>query len=224
MRRHRPGSVSSASRMEGKCKVRGREQSSAAFCSDEWTSMPNNRNIFFRNCTHIPEIPFSSMDDNHPESLWNWMDTQRKAGNTLLAISHNANVSDGWMYPMDLDSYGRPIDAAWAALRDRKTSAWSSLRGDGILLKRYRQQRSLWPDAGCVRQGCVLQEHQRHVRRHSKWGVDLRLPEHEHRARPAVEPDERHQSRRAREAAARKAYRVIQLQRRLLLQSLQLPD
>jgi hypothetical protein len=94
-----------------------------AFCSYEWTSMPNNhnlhRNIFFRDCTHIPEMPFSSMDDNHPEALWNWMDTQRKAGITLLAISHNANVSDGWMYPMDLDSYGRPIDAAWAWARDR---------------------------------------------------------------------------------------------------------
>ncbi len=94
-----------------------------AFCSYEWTSMPNNRNlhrnIFFRDCTHIPEMPFSSMDDNHPEALWNWMDSQRKGGNELLAISHNANVSDGWMYPTDLDSYGRPIDAAWAASRDR---------------------------------------------------------------------------------------------------------
>ena len=47
------------------------------------------------------------------------MDAQRKAGNELLAISHNANVSDGWMYPIDLDSFGRPIDAAWAASRDR---------------------------------------------------------------------------------------------------------
>jgi hypothetical protein len=47
------------------------------------------------------------------------MDGQRKAGNELLAISHNANVSDGWMYPIDLDSFGRPIDAAWAASRDR---------------------------------------------------------------------------------------------------------
>ena len=47
------------------------------------------------------------------------MDTQRKAGNELLAISHNANLSDGWMYPVDLDSFGRPIDAAWAASRDR---------------------------------------------------------------------------------------------------------
>ena len=94
-----------------------------AFCSYEWTSMPNNRNlhrnIFFRDCAHVPAMPFSSLDDNHPEALWNWMDTQRKAGNELLAISHNANVSDGWMYPVDLDSYGRPIDAAWASSRDR---------------------------------------------------------------------------------------------------------
>ena len=44
---------------------------------------------------------------------------QRKAGNELLAISHNANLSDGWMYPIDVDSFGRPIDAAWAASRDR---------------------------------------------------------------------------------------------------------
>ena len=47
------------------------------------------------------------------------MDAQRKAGNEVLAISHNANLSDGWMYPIDVDSLGRPIDAAWAASRDR---------------------------------------------------------------------------------------------------------
>ena len=94
-----------------------------AFCSYEWTSMPNNRNlhrnIFFRDCTNVPPMPYSSLDSNHPEDLWKWMDSQRKAGSELLAISHNANVSDGWMYPVDLDSFGRPIDAAWATSRDR---------------------------------------------------------------------------------------------------------
>jgi hypothetical protein len=94
-----------------------------AFCSYEWTSMPNNRNlhrnIFFRECAKVPPMPYSALDSTHPEDLWNWMDAQRKAGNELLAISHNANVSDGWMYPVDLDSFGRPIDAAWAASRDR---------------------------------------------------------------------------------------------------------
>jgi len=94
-----------------------------AFCSYEWTSMPNyrnlHRNIFFRACDKVPEMPYSALDSTHPEDLWKWMDAQRKAGNELLAISHNANLSDGWMYPVDLDSFGRPIDAAWAASRDR---------------------------------------------------------------------------------------------------------
>ena len=95
-----------------------------AFCSYEWTSMPDNRNlhrnIFFKDCAKVPPHPFSALDPTHPEELWNWMDTQRKAGNELLAISHNANVSDGWMYPIDVDNTtGRPIDAAWAASRDR---------------------------------------------------------------------------------------------------------
>ena len=94
-----------------------------AFCSYEYTSQFNNRNlhrnIFFRDCAKVPLMPFSMLDSWHPEDLWGWMDTQRKAGNELLAISHNANLSDGWMYPTDVDSLGRPIDAAWAASRER---------------------------------------------------------------------------------------------------------
>jgi hypothetical protein len=94
-----------------------------AFCSYEWTSMPDNRNlhrnIFFKDCAHVPEMPYSALNSTHPEDLWKWMDAQRKEGNELLAISHNANLSDGWMYPTDVDSFGRPIDAAWAVSRDR---------------------------------------------------------------------------------------------------------
>ena len=94
-----------------------------AFCSYEWTSTPDyrnmHRNIFFRDCAKVPAMPFSSVDSAHPEDLWKWMDEQRKTGNELLAISHNANLSDGHMYPSDVDSYGRPIDAAWASSRDR---------------------------------------------------------------------------------------------------------
>jgi hypothetical protein len=94
-----------------------------AFCSYEWTSTPDfrnmHRNVFFKDCAKVPVMPFSSLDSAHPEDLWKWMDTQRKAGIELLAISHNANLSDGHMYPIDVDSYGRPIDAAWAESRDR---------------------------------------------------------------------------------------------------------
>ena len=94
-----------------------------AFCSYEFTSQFNfrnlHRNVYFRDCAKVADQPFSSLNSWHPEDLWKWMDTQREAGNELLAISHNANLSDGWMYPTDVDSLGRPIDAAWAASRDR---------------------------------------------------------------------------------------------------------
>ncbi len=94
-----------------------------AFCSYEFTSQFDfrnlHRNVYFRDCAKVPTQPYSALDSWHPEELWMWMDAQRQAGNELLAISHNANLSDGWMYPIDVDSLGRPIDAAWAASRDR---------------------------------------------------------------------------------------------------------
>jgi hypothetical protein len=94
-----------------------------ALCSYEWTAMPNHmnlhRNIFFKDCAKVPALPFSALDSYHPVDLWNWMDGQRKAGNELLAISHNANLSDGRMFPTEVDSKGRPIDAAYAASRTR---------------------------------------------------------------------------------------------------------
>ncbi len=90
---------------------------------NEWTSTPDNRNmhrnVFFKDCAKDPEMPFSSLESTNPTDLWSWMDEQRKSGNELLAISHNANLSDGHMFPIDVDEKGRPIDAAWAASRDR---------------------------------------------------------------------------------------------------------
>jgi hypothetical protein len=107
-----------------------------AFCSYEWTSMPGSRNlhrnVFFRACDKVPDYPFSALDSKRPTDLWDWMDAQRKAGNELLAISHNANVSDGWMYPVDVDNTtGRPIDAAWAAARDRNERLVEIKQGKG---------------------------------------------------------------------------------------------
>ena len=92
-------------------------------CSYEWTSTPNNlnmhRNIFFKDCAKMPARPFSALDSQTPSDLWAWMDKQRADGNDLLAISHNANVSGGLMYPTAVDMTGRPIDQAWAEARLR---------------------------------------------------------------------------------------------------------
>jgi hypothetical protein len=107
-----------------------------AFCSYEWTSMPDSRNlhrnVFFRDCAKVPDYPFSALDSKLPTELWSWMDAQRKSGNELLAISHNANVSDGWMYPVDVDqTTGRPIDAAWAEARMRNERLVEIKQGKG---------------------------------------------------------------------------------------------
>jgi hypothetical protein len=73
------------------------------FCAYEWTSTPNSsnlhRNIFFKDCTNVPQIPFSAITSDDPVELWKRMDRQRAAGNELLAISHNSNLSNGQMFP-----------------------------------------------------------------------------------------------------------------------------
>jgi Protein of unknown function (DUF3604) len=93
-------------------------------------------NVFFKDCKKVSEMPFSSLDSQAPEDLWAWMDTQRQAGHELLAIAHNANLSDGIMFPTEVDFKGWPIDAAWAEagmrnerLQEIKQSA--GVRGGG---------------------------------------------------------------------------------------------
>jgi hypothetical protein len=93
------------------------------FAAYEWTSTPNtanlHRNIFFLDTKKVPEMPFSAIDSDDPRELWKWMDGQRQAGNELLAISHNSNLSNGLMFPTEVDDRGRPIDKAWAETRMR---------------------------------------------------------------------------------------------------------
>ena len=93
------------------------------FVAYKWTSAPKNqnmhRNVFFRDSKKVPAMPFTCLDSSKPEDLWAFMDAQRKQGNEVLAISHNANLSNGLMFPVDVDDRGRPIDAAWAETRMR---------------------------------------------------------------------------------------------------------
>jgi len=88
----------------------------------EWSSQPNmgnlHRNILFRDTKSIPEFPFSYFDSEKPEDLWKWMDVQRENGSSLLAISHNGNLSNGKMFAKT-DSYGAPISKAYAESRMR---------------------------------------------------------------------------------------------------------
>ena len=81
----------------------------------EWTSIPNgrnmHRNVFWRD--DGPIAPYSSFDSYYPEDLWTYQEVQRNMGNENLAIPHNGNVSDGWMFSPN-KFLGGPMDARYA--------------------------------------------------------------------------------------------------------------
>ncbi len=91
----------------------------------EWTSVPggNNlhRNVLFRDNKDKADqvLPFSSWQSEDPEKLWEWMDRyEQKTGGKLLAIPHNANLSNGRMFE-PVDFAGKPLSKDYAERRAR---------------------------------------------------------------------------------------------------------
>ncbi len=76
-----------------------------------------HRNVIFQGSEH-PDIPFSRLDSVNPEDMWDWLDGLRDRGIEGLAIPHNSNGSDGWMF-QTTNFAGDPIDAAYAEQRMR---------------------------------------------------------------------------------------------------------
>jgi len=91
----------------------------------EWTSVPggNNlhRNVLYRGGKSSADqmMPYSSWQSQDPEKLWQWMATyEEKTGSRVLAIPHNANLSNGRMFEATRFD-GSPIDADYAKRRAR---------------------------------------------------------------------------------------------------------
>jgi len=91
----------------------------------EWTSVPggNNlhRNILFRDNKDRADqiLPFSAWQSEDPEKLWAWMaQYEAKTGGRMLAIPHNANLSNGRMFE-PVDFAGKPITKDYAERRAR---------------------------------------------------------------------------------------------------------
>ena len=91
------------------------------FIAYEYTSGPENqnlhRNVIFEN-DQAPEIPYSRLDSQNPETLWDWMDALRDDGIESLAIPHNSNGSNGQMFKLT-DWAGNPLDDDYASQRVR---------------------------------------------------------------------------------------------------------
>ncbi|MDC1013346.1 DUF3604 domain-containing protein [Gammaproteobacteria bacterium] len=78
-----------------------------------------HRNVIFKgNGNLIPSVPYSRANSNDPEGLWQWMDRLREDGIESLAIPHNSNGSDGFMFALE-DSFGKSLTKEYAELRVR---------------------------------------------------------------------------------------------------------
>jgi hypothetical protein len=102
-----------------------------AFIAYEWTSNGEDgqnlhRNVIFRDNADKtratpPLTTFQSMVPGRagtdPESLWKWLgDWEAKTGGRVLAIPHNANLSNGWMF-REARYDGSPLTKEWAQAR-----------------------------------------------------------------------------------------------------------
>ena len=91
----------------------------------EWTPTPGGVNrhrvIIFRG-NDVPDLPLSNYEASHPEQLWDWLETAAGGPDNALAITHNANFSNGEMFNPHY-SDGREIDEAYA----RRRSLWEPL-------------------------------------------------------------------------------------------------
>ena len=83
---------------------------------DDTNAANLHRNVVFKDAA--PARIMSTLESNNPEDLWAWMDSERAAGREVMAIPHNSNASNGWMFD-DVTFGGEPLSADYASTRMR---------------------------------------------------------------------------------------------------------
>jgi hypothetical protein len=114
-----------------------------AFIGYEWTSVPqgNNlhRNVVLRDGDDrarqvLPLTTQPPIGSTDPLDLYEWLeDYEKKTGGQALAIAHNGNLSNGWMFPMDKRYSGGRVNKEYTALRAKWEPLYevTQIKGDG---------------------------------------------------------------------------------------------
>jgi hypothetical protein len=114
-----------------------------AFIGYEWTSVPkgNNlhRNVILRDGGDrarqvLPLTTQPPIGTTDPLDLYKWLDDyESRTGGQALAIAHNGNLSNGWMFPMDRRYSGGTVDKEYVALRAEWEPLYemTQMKGDG---------------------------------------------------------------------------------------------
>ena len=114
-----------------------------AFIGYEWTSVPKgfnlHRNVILRDNgdrAHqvVPMVTQAPVGSTDPLDLYKWLDDyEEKTGGRALAIAHNGNLSNGWMFPVDRTYAGGRVNKEYVTLRAKWEPLYevTQIKGDG---------------------------------------------------------------------------------------------
>ena len=109
----------------------------------EWTSVPKgfnlHRNVILRDDGSrarqmVPLTTQPPLGTTDPLDLYHWLaDYENKTGGQALAIAHNGNMSNGWMFPTVETYAGGKVDKNYVELRAKWEPLYEAtqIKGDG---------------------------------------------------------------------------------------------
>jgi len=114
-----------------------------AFIGYEWTSVPKgfnlHRNVILRDgATRAKQVvPLTTqppLGTTDPLDLYKWLeDYETRTRGQAMAIAHNGNLSNGWMFPIDATYAGGKVDQSYVEQRARWEPLYevTQIKGDG---------------------------------------------------------------------------------------------
>jgi len=107
----------------------------------EWTSTEDgnnlHRNVLYRDNGDVARkmVPYTTAESFNPEDLWKWMAAyEENTGGQVLALAHNGNMSNGIMFPVEVNpATGKKLGAGYMENRIHWEPLYevTQIKGDG---------------------------------------------------------------------------------------------